>query len=197
MDVSILTKRYSSPGTAKVIGTLLFPLVFILMLVLPVFEMIPEAEYLNVFNNQGVPSGGYSSTQYTMFNMMNNDYHSGAWAAWFIVFGVLSVLCGIAFLLMNRAKLAAIPASIILAEVIFSVFRSPAKLYTGVEYCKAISKATTDGADGFVLRYQNGDAFEIFRTLGQYWVLWCAAIVLLAFVIYTIVVTKTLIEKKK
>ena len=197
MDITILTKRYSTPGSSKIIGTLLFPLVFILMLAIPVFEMIPEASYLNVFNNQGVPSGSYDSTQYTMYTMMNNDYHSGAWMAWFIVFGVLSVICGVAFLWMNRAKLAAIPASILLAEVIFSVFRSPLKLYTGAEYCKAISKATTDGADGFVLRYANGDNFEIFRTLGSYWVLWLAAIVLLAFVIYTIVVTKTLIEKKK
>ena len=37
----------------------------------------------------------------------------------------------------------------------------------------------------------------IFQYLGNYWMLWCIAIVLLAVVIVAIVTTKTMIEKKK
>ncbi len=195
MDIKMLSKRYSTPGYIKVIGTLLFPAVFILMLVLPVFEMIPEDQYINVFNNQGVATGTYSSTQYTMFTMLQNDYHNGAVMTIFIIVGVLSVLCGIFFLWVNRPKLAAIPASIILVEIIFSVFRSPAKLFTAVEYCNA-NGISADGADGFVHRYTNGSP-EIFHRFGQYWLLWIAGIVLLAVVIWAIAGSKTLIEKKK
>ena len=104
---------------AKVLGTLLFPAVFILMLVLPVFEMIPQDQYLNVFNNQGVANGSYESTQYTMYTMMQNDYHTGGVMIGFIVVAVLCVLCGIFLLWANRPKIAAAPASIILAEVVF------------------------------------------------------------------------------
>lgn len=196
MDIKMLTNRYSTPGYVKVIGTLLFPAVFILMLVLPVFEMIPEDQYLNVFNNQGVASGSYTAEKLTMFGMLQNDYHTGAVSVCFIIVAVLAVLCGICFLWLNRPKLAAIPASVILVEIVFSIFRSPMKLFTGVEYSKAMG-ATTDGAAGFVHRYQTANGFEIFHRLGQYWLLWCAGIVLLAFVIFAIVRTKTLIEKKK
>lgn len=196
MDIKMLTKRYSTPGYAKVIGTLLFPAVFILMLVLPVFEMIPEEQYLNVFNNQGVAGGSYSSKTFTMFTMLENDYHNGGIVVAFIVVAALAVLCGICFLWMNRPKLAAFPAAVLLVEIVFSIFRSPLKLYTGAEYCK-ISGATDDGAAGFVHRYQAGDGFEIFHRFGQYWLLWIAGIVLLAFIIVAIVRTKTLIEKKK
>ena len=196
MDIKILTTRYSTPGFVKIIGTLLFPAVLILMLVLPVFEMIPEDQYLNVFNNQGVASGSYSSKTFTMFTMLENDYHNNAIMVWFIIVAVLAVLCGICFLWMNRPKLAAIPASVLLVEIIFSIFRSPLKLYTGAEYCK-ISGATDDGAAGFVHRYQTTDGFAIFHRFGQYWLLWIAGIILLAFIIVAIVRTKTLIEKKK
>lgn len=196
MDIKMLSNRYSTPGYVKAIGTLLFPAVFILMLVLPVFEMIPEDQYLNVFGVNGVASGSYTSTQYTMFTMLKNDYHSGAVVGWFIAVAVLCVLCGIFFLWVNRTKLAAIPASVMLAMVIFSVFRSPLKLYTGAEWAK-LNSLPADGAVGFVHRYQIGDGYEIFHRFGQYWVLWIAVIVLLAFVIFGIVKTKTLIEKQK
>lgn len=195
MDIKMLSKRYSTPGYLKAIGTLLFPAVFILMLVLPVFEMIPEDQYINVFNNQGVATGTYSAKSFTMFTMLENDYHTGAVMAIFMVVAILSVLCGIFFLWVNRAKLAAIPASLILAEVIFSVFRSPAKLYTAAEYFQA-KGLSTDGADGFVHFYNNGQP-EIFHCLGQYWLLWVCAFVLLAAVIWAIIASKTLIEKKK
>ena len=195
MDVKILSKRSSTPGYLKVIGTLLFPAVFILMLVLPVFEMIPEDQYINVFNNQGVATGTYSSTQYTMFTMLENDYHTGTVMAIFMDVAILSALCGLFFLWVNRAKLAAIPASLLLAEVIFSVFRSPAKLYTSAEYFSA-NGLSTDGAEGFVHRYTNGDP-TIFHRFGQYWLLWICAFVLLAVVIWAIIASKTLIEKKK
>ena len=197
MDIKMLTKRYSTPMYAKVLGTLLFPAVFILMLVLPVFEMIPQDQYLNVFNNQGVANGSYESTQYTMYTMMQNDYHTGGVMIGFIVVAVLCVLCGIFFLWANRPKIAAAPASIILAEVVFSIFRSPAKLYTGEEFFKAFKPENASGAEGFVHQYKAGDGFEIFHRFGQYWVLWIAAILLLAAVIVAIAVTKTLIEKKK
>lgn len=196
MDVSILTKRYSTPGYAKIIGTLLFPAVFILMLVLPVFEMIPEEQYLNVFNNQGVATGSYKSQTYTIFTMLKNDYHTNAVMVWFIIFGVLAVICGIAFLWMNRPKLAAIPMSVLLTEIIFSIFRSPLKLYTAKAYWD-MHGLSSDGASGFVHRYQNGDAYEIFHRFGSYWVLWIAGLVLLVFIIVAIVRTATLIAKKK
>lgn len=196
MDVSILTKRYSTPGYAKIIGTLLFPAVFILMLALRVFEMIPEDQYLHVFNNQGVATGSYKSQTQTMFTMLKYDYHNDAVMVWFIIVGVLAVLCGIAFLWMNRPKLAAIPASVLLAEIIFSVFRSPLRLYTAKDYFK-MHGLPTDGASGFVHRYKVGELYEIFHRFGYYWVLWIAGAVLLAAVIVAIVRTRTLIEKKK
>ena len=141
MDIKMLSKRYSTPGYIKVIGTLLFPAVFILMLVLPVFEMIPEDQYINVFNNQGVATGTYSSTQYTMFTMLQNDYHTGTTMAIFMVVAILSVICGIFFLWVNRPKLAAIPASLILVEVVFSVFRRYLQMISA-EYREDMPKVT-------------------------------------------------------
>ena len=197
MDIKMLTKRYSTPMYAKILGVILFPAAFILMLVLPVFELIPQDQYLNVFNNQCVAKGAYDSTQYTMYTMMPNDYHNDGIMIAFIIVAALCVVCGIFLLFANRPKMAAAPASIILAEVIFSIFRSPYKLYEATNFFKAYKPEYADGANGFVHQYKAGDEFSIFSCFAQYWVLWIAAIVLLAGVIVAIASTKTLIEKKK
>ncbi len=212
MDIKILTNRYSTPMYVKVIGTLLFPAIFILMVVLPVFEMIKLSDYANVFNINGAAKGSYDSTQYTMYTMLENDYHNGGVMIGFIIVAVLAVICGIAFLWMNRPKLAAIPAALIFWQVIFSVFRArqtginkavPAKLFTGVEFWTSVDKSIAsqdqpiDKATGFVQQYTHDGQDYIFQYLGNYWMLWCIAIVLLAVVIVAIVTTKTMIEKKK
>ncbi len=113
---------------------------------------------------------------------------------------------------MNRPKLAAIPAALIFWQVIFSVFRArqtginkavPAKLFTGVEFWTSVDKSIAsqdqpiDKATGFVQQYTHDGQDYIFQYLGNYWMLWCIAIVLLAVVIVAIVTTKTMIEKKK
>ena len=81
----------------------------------------------------------------------------------------------------------------------------PAKLFSGSEFWTNINKsvASVDGnidvdAKGtFVQQYTKDGTDYIFNTLGRYWLLWVAGILLLAFVIFSIVVTKTLVEKKK
>ena len=70
MDIKMLTQRYSTPMYIKVIGTLLFPAVFIMMLVLPVFELIPYQQYANVFNAKGEATGAYEATNKTIFSML-------------------------------------------------------------------------------------------------------------------------------
>lgn len=203
MDVKMITKRYSTPTIIKVIGTLLFPAAFIIMMILPVFELIPQDVYVNVFNTHGVPATAYESTQYTIFTMLANDYGSGLAMGIFVTLCILASLCGIALLWMNRPKIAVAPAAVLLWTVIFSVFRSPATLFTGEEYWIFANKnglaAVEDvkNASGFVNQYSVGGKDYIFNTLGQYWVLWCIGLLLLAFTIVGIVVTKTLVEKKK
>lgn len=213
MDIKILTNRYSTPMYVKVIGTLLFPAIFILMVVLPVFEMIKLSDYANVFNINGVAKGSYDSTQYTIYTMLENDYHNGGVMVGFIIFAVLAVICGIAFLWMNRTKLAVIPASVLFVEVIFSIFRSPDAFYDAKHVADFwqqsinagfVQNCATDDATGYVARYfcdGTADTVSandlIFNRMGQYWVLWIAAIVLMAFCIFGVVKTKTLIEKKK
>lgn len=201
MDIKMLTQRYSTPMYIKVIGTLLFPAVFIMMLVLPVFELIPYQQYANVFNAKGEATGAYEATNKTIFSMLPVDYHSNAIEVVFIIVAVLCVICGIAFLWMNRAKLAAIPASVLLAEIIFAFLRSPEPFYDINHIAdfweKANPATSTKDVAGSIMQYTvDGDNF-IFRQLGQYIVLLICGIVLLAFVICAIVVTKTLIEKKK
>lgn len=203
MDVKMITKRYSTPTIIKVIGTLLFPAAFIIMMVLPVFELIPQDVYVNVFNTHGVAATAYESTQYTIFTMLANDYGSGLAMGIFVTQCILAALCGIALLWMNRPKIAVAPAAVLLWTVIFSVFRSPATLFTGEEYWTLVNKnglaAVEDvkNASGFVNQYSVGGKDYIFNTLGQYWVLWCVGILVLALTIAGIVVTKTLVEKKK
>lgn len=215
MDIKMLTKRYRTPVFAKGLGSILFIAVVVLMIALPVFELIPQGEYINVFNLGGGTKGEvYSSTTYTIFTMMENDYGSGLAMGIMLTQCIISAIAGVALLWMNRPKFAAIPASLILWTVIFSVFRAtqtgvnkevPAKLFTGPEFWTSINKnvASVDGnidvdAKGtFIQQYTKGDENFIFNTLGRYWVLWVMAIVLLAFVILSIIVTKTLVEKKK
>ncbi len=201
MDIKMLTKRYSTPMYVKVIGTLLFPAVFIVMLVLPVFELIPYQQYATVFNAMGEPSGGYDATTKTMFAMLPLDYNSSATEVAFIIVAVVCVVCGIAFLWMNRAKLAAIPASILLTEIVFSFLRSPNPFYDINHIAdfweEANPAVSTKDVAGCVMQYNvDGDDF-IFRQLSQYWMLLVCGVVLLAFVIFAIVSTKTLVEKKK
>ena len=182
MDISILTKRYSTPVAIKAIGSIVFIVAFIMMVAIPVFALIPQDQYINVFNMQGVANGTYDSTTYTIFTML------------------------------ARPKLAAIPAALIFWQVIFSVFRArqtginkavPAKLFTGVEFWTSVDKSIAsqdqpiDKATGFVQQYTHDGQDYIFQYLGNYWMLWCIAIVLLAVVIVAIVTTKTMIEKKK
>lgn len=212
MDISILTKRYSTPVAIKAIGSIVFIVAFIMMVAIPVFALIPQDQYINVFNMQGVANGTYDSTTYTIFTMLANDYGSGLAMGIMLTQCILSVICGIAFLWMNRPKLAAIPAALIFWQVIFSVFRArqtginkavPAKLFTGVEFWTSVDKSIAsqdqpiDKATGFVQQYTHDGQDFIFQYLGNYWMLWCIAIVLLAVVIVAIVTTKTMIEKKK
>lgn len=212
MDISILTKRYSTPVAIKAIGSIVFIVAFIMMVAIPVFALIPQDQYINVFNMQGVANGTYDSTTYTIFTMLANDYGSGLAMGIMLTQCILSVICGIAFLWMNRPKLAAIPAALIFWQVIFSVFRArqtginkavPAKLFSGVEFWTSVDKSIAsqdqpiDKATGFVQQYTHDGQDFIFQYLGNYWMLWCIAIVLLAVVIVAIVTTKTMIEKKK
>ena len=208
MDIKMLTNRYSTPMYIKVIGTLLFPLVFILMVAIPVFEMIPLDQYAKVFNFKGEATGSYSADTYTIFGMLNIDYPSGAALGFFMTFSILAVICGIAFLWMNRAKLAAAPMAVLFITVIFSLFRSPTHFYNGNEAYDFWNKLYTAGlqtrgtidqndTDYFIHQYTVDGKDYIWSRLGQYWVLWVAALVLLAFSIVAIVKTKTLIEKKK
>lgn len=201
MDIKMLTKRYSTPMYVKVIGTLLFPAVFIIMLVLPVFELIPYQQYANVFNAKGEATGSYEATTKSMFSMLPVDYHSNGTEVIFVIIAVLCVICGIAFLWMNRAKLAAIPASVMLAEIIFSFLRSPKPFYDInhiADFWEQANPATsTKDMAGCIMQYSVDGKDYIFRQLGQYWMLWVCGAVLLAFVIFAIAVTKTLIEKKK
>ena len=211
MDIKMLTKRYSTPMYVKAIGTILFPAALILMMVLPVFELIPQDQYINVFNLQGVANGSYDSTTYTIFTMMENDYGSGLAMGIMMTQCILSAIAGVALLYINRPKIAAIPAAVMLWTIIFSVFRArstsnndvPAKLFTGPEFWTEMGKqgvqvkGSPDEATGFVQQYTRGGKDYIFRYLGDYWVLWVCGIILLAFVIFGIVKTKTLIEKKK
>ena len=167
-----------------------------------------------MFNLQGVANGSYDSTTYTIFTMMENDYGSGLAMGIMLTQCIISAVAGVALLWMNRPKFAAIPASLILWTVVFSVFRAtqtgvnkdvPAKLFTGPEFWTNINKnvASVDGnidvdaKDTFVQQYTKDGTDYIFNTLRDYWILWVAGIVLLAFVIFSIVVTKTLVQKKK
>ena len=204
MDVKMISKRYSTPTYIKAIGTLLFPAVFVVMLVMPIFELIPQDVYLNVFNVNGVATGSYESTQYTLFTMLANDYGNNIGFTVFMIQSILAVVCGVALLWVNRAKLAVIPAAVLMWEVIFSVFRSPAKLFTGVEFWTEMNKAGLASVDvstvpdgGFVSRYAVDGKDCIFNTLGNYWMLWVCGLVLMAAVIAGVAVTKTLIEKQK
>ncbi len=70
MDISILTKRYSTPVAIKAIGSIVFIVAFIMMVAIPVFALIPQDQYINVFNMQGVANGTYDSTTYTIFTML-------------------------------------------------------------------------------------------------------------------------------
>ena len=211
MDISILTKRYSTPVAIKAIGSIVFIVAFIMMVAIPVFALIPQDQYINVFNMQGVANGTYDSTTYTIFTMLANDYGSGLAMGIMLTQCILSVICGIAFLWMNRPKLAAIPAALIFWQVIFSVFRArqtginkavPAKLFTGVEFWTSVDKSIAsqdqpiDKATGFVQQYTHDGQDYIFQYLGNYWMLWCIAIVLLAVVIVAIVTTKTMINHR-
>ena len=192
MDIKMLSKRYSTPGYVKVIGTILFPAAFILIVVMPVFELIPQDQFMNVFNAQWVATGSsYTAEQLSMFTMLANDYGSGPAMGIFMAQCILSVIAGVALLWVNRPKLAAIPAAVMLWSIVFSVFRSPAHLYTGKEFW-----GTADATD-FVSVYTKDGVNSVFHTLGNYWMLWVCGIVLLAFAVFAIVSTKTLIEKKK
>ena len=42
MDISILTKRYSTPVAIKAIGSIVFIVAFIMMVAIPVFALIPQ-----------------------------------------------------------------------------------------------------------------------------------------------------------
>ncbi len=211
MDIKMLSKRYSTPMYVKVIGTILFPATVILMMILPVFELIPQEQYINVFNLQGVANGPYDATKYTMFTMMENDYGSGLAMGIMLTQCILAVIAGVLLLYVNRPKIAAVPAALIFWTIIFSIFRArststnnvPAKLYTGTEFWTAVAKSghPVDGdpesATGFVQQYTRGGDNFIFRYLSDYWILWVCGAVLIAFTIFAIVKTKTLIEKDK
>lgn len=197
----------------KVIGTLLFPAVFLIMFLMPVFEMIPQEQFIKVFNFNGEMIGEtYDSTKYTIFTMLTNDYGTNAAQVIFLIQTILAVVCGIIFLWINRPKLATIPAAVVLWAAIFSAFRSTVQtdvmdadriFFTGNGFWEFMNDSglaafsSSDSASGFIHRYKINGQFNILHVLSQYWVIWCAAIVLLAFTIVAIAVTKTLIEKKK
>ena len=216
MNVKILTTRYKTPSFIKLIGSILFIAVVVLMIAMPVFELIPQGQYIEAFNYDGALKEGatYTSETYTVFTMMQHDYGNAAAMAIMMTQCILGAVAGVALLWMNRPKFAAIPASLILWTVVFSVFRAtqtgvnkdvPAKLFTGPEFWTNINKnvASVDGnidvdaKDTFVQQYTKDGTDYIFNTLRDYWILWVAGIVLLAFVIFSIVVTKTLVQKKK
>ena len=196
----------------KVIGTLLFPAVFLIMFLMPVFEMIPQEQFIKVFNFNGEMVGAtYDSTKYTIFTMLTNDYGNAAQVI-FMIQTILAVVCGVVFLWMNRPKLATIPAAVMLWATVFSAFRSTVQtdnmdadrvFFTGNGFWEFMNDSglakfsSADSASGFIHRYKIGGQFNILHVLSQYWVVWVAAIVLLAFSIAAIVLTKTMIEKKK
>ncbi len=93
MDISILTKRYSTPVAIKAIGSIVFIVAFIMMVAIPVFALIPQDQYINVFNMQGVANGTYDSTTYTIFTMLANDYGSGL-AMGIMLLSAVSLSCG-------------------------------------------------------------------------------------------------------
>lgn len=212
MDIKMLSKRYSTPTYIKAILSILFIGVFVLMVALPVFELIPQSQYINVFNLQGVAKGPYDAQTYTIFSMMQNDYGSGL--AMGIMMGqcIASVIFGIALIWVNRPKMAIAPAAIMLWTIVFSVFRAtqtainknvPAKLFSAPEFWDSVNKniqpinGSPDQATGFVQQYTVNGEPHIFNMLGQYWMLWVAGFVLLACAIVAIAVTKTLVEKEK
>ena len=219
MDIRILTDRYSTPMYIKIIGTLLFPALLILMLAMPVFELIPLETYGNIFNHNGVATGSYESDKYSIFSMLKIDFFSmlkmtkiDYWADWvptiFVVIAVLAVNYGILLLWINRPKMAMAPAAILFVEIIFSIFRSPDVFYNikgrpdAPEFWQHISDTiasqdSTKDAQYFIHEYHVNGKTEIFNRFGYYWVLWIAGIVLIGFLIFAIVKTKTLIEKKK
>ena len=45
MNVKILTTRYKTPSFIKLIGSILFIAVVVLMIAMPVFELIPQGQY--------------------------------------------------------------------------------------------------------------------------------------------------------
>ena len=220
MDIKILTKRYKTPSYIKGIGSLLFIAVIILMIALPVFELIPQEQYANVFNLNGSAKGNtYDSTSYTIFQMMEYDYGSGLAMGIMLTQCILSAVAGIALLWMNRPKLALIPTSLICWTVIFSVFRATstminpdvnAKILNGHEFwteyvsspdsiVASMDQLTLEKATKgtYIQRYTIDGKNYIFNTFGRYWLLWVGAFLLLVCSIAAIIVTKTLIEKKK
>ena len=46
MNVKILTTRYKTPSFIKLIGSILFIAVVVLMIAMPVFELIPQGQYI-------------------------------------------------------------------------------------------------------------------------------------------------------
>ncbi|MEE3334405.1 MAG: hypothetical protein VZR54_09110 [Ruminococcus sp.] len=208
MDIRILTDRYSTPMYIKIIGTLLFPALLILMLAMPVFELIPLETYGNIFNHNGVATGSYESDKYSIFSMLKIDYCADWVTTIFVVIAVLAVNYGILLLWINRPKMAMAPAAILFVEIIFSIFRSPDVFYNikgrpdAPEFWQHISDTiasqdSTKDAQYFIHEYHVNGKTEIFNRFGYYWVLWIAGIVLIGFLIFAIVKTKTLIEKKK
>ena len=159
MDINILTKRYSTPTALKALVSILFIVTFILLVAVPVFELIPQDQYINVFNLQGVPSGSYESTSYTVFTMLQNDYGSGLAMGIMLTQCILSVICGIAFIWTNRPKFAAIPASVRVtssgsllarAEVLLtSLLTRPPVLYSSTRTMTRISFSVISAATGY------------------------------------------------
>lgn len=220
MNVKILTTRYKTPSLLKIIGTILFITVVVLMIVLPVFELIPQDEYINVVNLKGEFKDGasYSSETYTIFTMMENDYTDTYGIALSIMMTqtIVAGVVGIALLWMNRPKIAMVPAAVIFWTIIFSVFRAtktilndsvPAKLFGGNDFWDMVGASTDIANKGtydenslkgvFMQQYTKDGKDYIFNQFGRYWLLWIAGILLIAGVIVAIVLTKTMIEKKK
>ena len=216
MNVKILTTRYKTPSFIKLIGSILFIAVVVLMIAMPVFELIPQDQYITAFNYDGSVKEGatYTAETFTIFTMMEHDYGNAAAMGIMITQCILGAVAGVALLWMNRPKLAAIPAAVICWTIIFSVFRAtqtgvnkvlPAKLFDGPEFWTSVNKniASLDGPFGdaskgtYVQQYTIDGKNYIFETFARYWLVWVAGGVLIACVIAAILLTKTLIEKKK
>lgn len=216
MNVKILTTRYKTPSFIKLIGSILFIAVVVLMIAMPVFELIPQGQYIAAFNYDGALKEGatYTSETYTVFTMMQHDYGNAAAMAIMMTQCIIGAVTGVALLWMNRPKLAAIPAAVICWTIIFSVFRAtqtgvnkvlPAKLFDGPEFWTSVNKniSSLDGPfdtmskGTYVQQYTIDKEHYIFSTFGRYWLIWVAGCVLLACVIAAILLTKTMIEKKK